>query len=98
PYATKAASPASARGAPSTLEIRVGWPRVCGGVSVPMRRGPLYQDIGVQMVALRRLPRDLPPPLDDGRPTRLVHPYDRIKMHLWGAIVNASAMAMKNKW
>jgi len=50
------------------------------------------------MVALRRLPRDLPPPLDDGRPTRLVHPYDRIKMHLWGGIVNASALAMKNKW
>jgi hypothetical protein len=50
------------------------------------------------MVALRRLPRDLPPPLDDGRPTRSVHPYDRIKMHLWGGIVNASALAMKNKW
>jgi len=50
------------------------------------------------MVALRRLPRDLPPPLDDGRPTRSVHPYDRIKMHLWGGIVNASARAMKNKW
>ena len=50
------------------------------------------------MVALRRLPRDLPPPLDDGRPARLVRPYDRIKMHLWGGIVNASAMAMKNKW
>jgi three-Cys-motif partner protein len=50
------------------------------------------------MVALRRLPRDLPPPLDDGRPTRSVHPYDRIKMHLWGGIVNASATAMKNKW
>jgi three-Cys-motif partner protein len=50
------------------------------------------------MVALRRLPRDLPPPLDDGRPTRSVHPYDRIKMHLWGGIVNASALAMKKKW
>ena len=50
------------------------------------------------MAALRRLPRDLPPPLDDGRPTRSVHPYDRIKMHLWGGIVNASALAMKNKW
>lgn len=50
------------------------------------------------MVALRRLPRDLPPPLDDGRPTRSVHSYDRIKMHLWGGIVNASATAMKNRW
>ena len=50
------------------------------------------------MVALRRLPRDLPPPLDDGRPTRSVHPYDRMKMHLWGGIVNASAAAMKRKW
>lgn len=50
------------------------------------------------MVALRRLPRDLPPPLDDGRPTRSVHPYDRIKAYLWGGIVNASAMAMKDKW
>lgn len=50
------------------------------------------------MVALRRLPHDLPPPFDDGRPTRAVHPYDRVKMHLWGGIVNASAMAMKNKW
>jgi three-Cys-motif partner protein len=50
------------------------------------------------MVALRRLPRDLPPPLDDGRPTRSVHSYDGVKMHLWGGIVNASAMAMKNKW
>ncbi len=50
------------------------------------------------MVALRRLPRDLPPPTEDGRPTRPVHPYDRIKMHLWGGIVNASAMAMKDKW
>jgi three-Cys-motif partner protein len=50
------------------------------------------------MVALRRIPRDLPPPLDDGRPTRPVHLYDHIKMHLWGGIVNASAMAMKNKW
>lgn len=50
------------------------------------------------MVALRRLPRDLAPPLDDDRPTRSVHPYDRIKMHLWGGIVNASALAMKNKW
>ncbi len=50
------------------------------------------------MVALRRLPRDLPPPLDDGRPARSVHSYDRIKMHLWGGIVNASATAMKNKW
>jgi len=45
------------------------------------------------MAALRRLiPRDLLPPLDDGRPTRAV------QMHLWGGIVNASAEAMKKKW
>jgi three-Cys-motif partner protein len=48
------------------------------------------------VVALRRIPRDLAPPLPDGRPYRAVHDYDHRKRHYWGSIVNAAARATKN--
>ena len=47
------------------------------------------------MVALRRIPRDLPPPLPDGRPCREVHSYSYDKAHYWGGMVNAASRAMR---
>ena len=49
-------------------------------------------------VALRRIPRDLPPPLDDGLPTRPVHGYSFEKSFYWGGIMNAAARVTKAKF
>lgn len=48
------------------------------------------------MVALRRIPRDIPPPIPDGRPYRSVHEYAYLKAYYWGGFVNAAARATKN--
>ena len=48
------------------------------------------------MVALPRIPRDLPPPVADGRPCRHVHAYSHGKSYYWGGILNAAARATKN--
>ena len=50
------------------------------------------------MVALRRIPRDLPPPLDDGLPVRGVHGYSYEKSFYWGGIMNAAARVTKVKF
>src|SRR6266540_1647457 len=49
------------------------------------------------MVALRR-PDQLPPPTDDGRPTRPISAHSTQKAHYWCKYVEAASTALRSKF
>ena len=49
------------------------------------------------MVALRR-PDELPPPPEDGLPTRSIKPHTHDKLHYWGCYLEAASTALKRQF
>src|SRR4051794_7661137 len=79
-------------------------PKFVGAVAVPRRRGgrcaagqESASKIGGRMVALRR-PDELPPPPDDGLPTRAIKPHTHDKLHFWGCYLEAASTATKRQF